>query len=45
MEPHGVTADAAYSTLRRSSRRRSTTLRSQPRDIVTSTQPPAGDGR
>jgi len=45
MERHGVTADAAYSTLRRSSRQRSTTLRGQAQDIVTSTQPPAGDGR
>jgi GAF domain-containing protein len=44
MERHGVTADAAYTTLRRSSRQRSTSLRSRAEDIVASTQP-AGDGR
>ena len=44
MERHGVTADAAYTTLRRSSRQSSTSLRGQAEDIVASAQP-AGDGR
>ncbi len=38
----GVTADAAYTMLRRSSRQSSTPLRRVAEDIMASTQPPAG---